>query len=74
MENEKEYISLNWDNLIKDPDLWEVIKEELDYGLEGECLMKIVTAAKAKGYKDSQVFMPMQEEEIVSLFKDTTED
>jgi hypothetical protein len=37
--------------------VWEVIKEEMNY-LSGDCLMKIITAAKEEGMKDEEIFFP----------------
>lgn len=59
-ENENEYIPLNFEKLSKNAAVWEVIKEEMQ-NLSGECLMKIITAAKQEGLKDSQIFMPVTE-------------
>lgn len=59
-ENDNEFVPLNFEKLSKNPVVWEVIKEELNY-LSGECLMKIITAAKEQGLKDNQIFMPMTE-------------
>jgi hypothetical protein len=59
-ENENEYVPLNFEKLSKNAAVWKVIKEEMQ-NLSGECLMKIITAAKEQGLKDSQIFMPMTE-------------
>lgn len=75
-EQENEYIPLNFERLSKNAAVWEVIKEELNY-LSGECLMKIITAAKEQGLKDNQIFMPMTEVVTVEYqdpFDDSTED
>ena len=45
--------------------------------LSGECLMKIITAAKEQGLKDKQIFMPTEEVvevEFVDPFNDEMED
>ena len=75
-ENENEYVPLNFEKLSKNVAVWEVIKEEMQ-NLSGECLMKIITAAKEQGLKDSQIFMPMTEVVTVEYqdpFDDSTED
>lgn len=71
-QEEEQFVPLNWDRLASNPDVWEVIKEEMSSKFEAECLMKIITAAKEVGMKDAQIFMPMKEE-IVSLFTDSIE-
>ena len=75
-ENENEYVPLNFEKLSKNAAVWEVMKEEMNY-LSGECLMKIITAAKEQGLKDNQIFMPMTEVMTVEYqdpFGDSTED
>ena len=79
-EYENEYVPLNFEELSKNPAVWEVIKEEMNY-LSGDCLMKIITAAKEQGLKDDKIFMPavkVVEVEFEDLFKssinDTTEE
>jgi hypothetical protein len=79
-EYENDYVPLNFDELSKNPAVWEVIKEEMNY-LSGDCLMKIITAAKEEGLKDDKIFMPAVEAvevEFEDLFKssinDTTEE
>ena len=59
-ENDNEYVPLNFEKLSKNAAVWEVIKEEMQ-NLSGECLMKIITAAKQEGLKDNQIFMPVTE-------------
>jgi hypothetical protein len=56
-EKENEYVPLNFEELSKNPVVWEVIKEEMNY-LSGDCLMKIITAAKEQGMKDDKIFLP----------------
>lgn len=56
-EKENEYVPLNFEELSKNPAVWEVMKEEMNY-LRGDCLMKIITAAKEQGLKDDKIFMP----------------
>jgi hypothetical protein len=75
-EKENEFVPLNFETLSKNPAVWEVIKEEMQY-LSGECLMKIITAAKEEGLKDKQIFMPTEEVvkvEFVDPFADSMED
>ena len=60
-EKENEFVPLNFERLSKNAAVWEVIKEEMNY-LSGECLMKIITAAKEEGLKDNQIFMQLVEE------------
>ena len=75
-DKENEFVPLNVEALSRNPVVWEVIKEELQY-LSGECLMKIITAAKEQGLKDKQIFMPMEEVvevEFVDPFNDEMED
>ena len=73
---ENEFVPLNFEQLSKNAAVWEVIKEEMNY-LSGECLMKIITAAKEQGLKDKQIFMPTEEVvevEFVDPFNDDMED
>ncbi len=66
----------NFDELSKNPAVWEVIKEEMNY-LSGDCLMKIITAAKEEGLKDDKIFMPavkVVEVEFEDLFKSSIDD
>ena len=75
-EKENEFVPLNFQELSKNPAVWEVMKEEMNY-LSGECLMKIITAAKEQGLKDKQIFMPTEEVvevEFVDPFNDDMED
>lgn len=75
-DKENEFVPLNVEALSKNPVVWEVIKEELQY-LKGDCLMKIITAAKEQGLKDKQIFMPaveMVEVEFADPFNDEMED
>jgi hypothetical protein len=79
-EYENDYVPLNFDELSKNPAVWEVIKEEMNY-LSGDCLMKIITAAKEEGLKDDKIFIPtveVVEVEFEDIFKssinDTTEE
>ena len=59
-DKENEFVPLNFEQLSKNAAVWEVMKEEMNY-LSGECLMKIITAAKEQGLKDKQIFMPTEE-------------
>jgi len=75
-EYENEYVPLNFEELSKNPAVWEVIKEEMNY-LSGDCLMKIITAAKEEGLKDNKIFMPavkVVEVEFEDLFKSSIDD
>jgi hypothetical protein len=75
-DKENEFVPLNVEALSRNPVVWEVIKEELQY-LKGDCLMKIITAAKEQGLKDKQIFMPTEEVvevEFVDPFNDEMED
>jgi hypothetical protein len=58
---ENDFVPLNFEELSKNPAVWEVIKEEMNY-LSGDCLMKIITAAKEEGLKDSDIFFPAVEQ------------
>jgi hypothetical protein len=73
---ENDFVPLNFERLSKNAAVWEVIKEEMNY-LSGECLMKIITAAKEQGLKDKQIFMPTEEiveVKFVDPFNDEMED
>lgn len=77
-EYENDYVPLNFEELSKNPAVWEVIKEEMNY-LSGDCLMKIITAAKEQGLKDDKIFMPAVEVvevevEFEDLFKSSIDD
>ena len=75
-DKENEFVPLNFQELSKNAAVWEVMKEEMNY-LSGECLMKIITAAKEQGLKDKQIFMPTEEVvkvEFVDPFTDEMED
>jgi hypothetical protein len=58
---ENEFVPLNFQELSNNPVVWEVIKEEMNY-LSGDCLMKIITAAKEEGLKDNEIFFPAVEQ------------
>ena len=73
---ENEFVPLNFEALMKNPEVSKVILEEMQY-LEAECLMKIITAAKEQGLKDKQIFMSTEEVvevEFVDPFDDSMED
>lgn len=74
---EENFVPLNWDNLIKNPEVWMEIKRHLPM-MEAECLMAIITKAKEQNMKDSQIFLPVEAEyEDLSEsdpFEDSTED
>ena len=75
-EKENEFVPLNFEQLSKNAMVWEVMKEEMQ-NLSGECLMKIITAAKEQGLKDKQIFIPTEEVvevEFVDPFNDDMED
>lgn len=61
ISEKEEMVPLNWDFLITNEGVFEVIKEELD-ALSPYCMMKIITAAKGEGLKDAQIFKPMTKE------------
>ena len=73
---EQEFVPLNFEALMKNPEVRKVILEEMQ-NLDAECLMKIITAAKEQGLKDKQIFMPTEEVmevEFVDPFNDSTEE
>lgn len=75
-DKENDFVPLNFESLIKNPEVFKVILEEMQ-NLSAECLMKIITAAKEQGLKDKQIFMPTEEVvevEFVDPFEDTTEE
>lgn len=75
-EKENEYVPLNFEELSKNPEVWEVMKEEMNY-LSGDCLMKIITAAKEQGLKDDKIFMPAvveMEIEFADVFESSIDD
>jgi hypothetical protein len=75
-DKENDFVPLNFERLSKNAAVWEVMKEEMNY-LSGECLMKIITAAKEQGLKDKQIFMSTEEVvevEFVDPFNDEMED
>ena len=75
-EKENEYVPLNFEELSKNPAVWEVMKEEMNY-LSGDCLMKIITAAKEQVMKDDKIFMPKvvaMEIEFADVFESSIDD
>jgi len=77
--NKEDYVPLNWDKLVKNPTVFETIKEEMEKKFSADCMMTIITAAKEAGLKDKDIFGPMEEEEseeeekeeYVSVFSDS---
>jgi hypothetical protein len=66
MYNNEDYVPLNWDKLATNPDVWEVIKEEIEKKFSADCLLTVITAAKEAGLKDKDIFLPvadLEEEE-----------
>ena len=66
MYNKEDYVPLNWDKLITNPDVWATIKEEIEKKFSADCLLTVITAAKEAGLKDADIFLPvadMEEEE-----------
>lgn len=75
-DNENEFVTLNFEALSKNAAVWEVMKEEMK-NLSGECMMKIITAAKVQGLKDKDIFLPIVElvdVEYSDPFGDSVED
>lgn len=69
MYNKEDYVPLNWDKLITNPDVWETIKEEIEKKFSADCMMTVITAAKEVGLKDKDIFLPVadiedEEEEV----------
>ena len=69
MYNKEDYVPLNWDKLATNPDVWEVIKEEIEKKFSADCMMTVITAAKEAGLKDKDIFLPVadleeEEEEV----------
>lgn len=77
--NKEDYVPLNWDKLVKNPAVFETIKEEMEKKFSADCMMTIITAAKEAGLKDKDIFGPMEKEEseeeekeeYVSVFSDS---
>ena len=75
MYNNEDYVPLNWDKLATNPDVWEVIKEEIEKKFSADCMMTVITAAKEAGLKDKDIFLPVAdlEEEKDSEEEDMAE-
>jgi hypothetical protein len=77
--NKEDYVPLNWDKLVKNPAVFETIKEEMEKKFSADCMMTIITSAKEAGLKDKDIFGPMEKEEseeeekeeYVSVFSDS---
>lgn len=80
--NKEDYVPLNWDKLVKNPAVFETIKEEMEKKFSADCMMTIITAAKEAGLKDKDIFGAMEaedpeedeeeeKEEYVSVFSDS---
>lgn len=65
---------LNWDSLVKNPNVFDVIKEEMNKKFSAECMMRVITAAKQEGLKDDKIFLPMPKIEVVSLFESSMDE
>jgi hypothetical protein len=63
MYNKEDYVPLNWDKLITNPDVWETIKEEIEKKFSADCMMTVITAAKEAGLKDKDIFLPVADME-----------
>ena len=63
MYNKEDYVPLNWDKLVQNPDVFETIKEEMEKKFSADCLMTIITAAKEAGLKDADIFLPVADME-----------
>jgi hypothetical protein len=63
MYNKEDYVPLNWDKLVTNPDVFETIKEEMDKKFSADCLLTIITAAKEAGLKDADIFLPVADME-----------
>ncbi len=61
--NKEDYVPLNWDKLVKNPAVFETIKEEMEKKFSADCMMTIITAAKEAGLKDKDIFAPMEAED-----------
>jgi len=61
--NKEDYVPLNWDKLVKNPAVFETIKEEMEKKFSADCMMTIITAAKEAGLKDKDIFGAMEAED-----------
>lgn len=57
MYEKEDFVPMNWDKLVSNPEVFETIKEEMDKKFSAECLMTIITAAKEAGLKDKDIFL-----------------
>ncbi len=77
MYQKEDFVPMNWDKLVSNPDVFETIKEEMEKKFSAECLMTIITAAKEAGLKDTDIFMPiadLEEEDGMPEYEDLEED
>jgi len=63
MYNKEDYVPLNWDKLVQNPDVFETIKEEIEKKFSADCMMTVITAAKEAGLKDTDIFLPVADME-----------
>jgi hypothetical protein len=63
MYDKEDYVPMNWDALVSNPDVFETIKEEMDKKFSADCLLTIITAAKEAGLKDKDIFLPVADTE-----------
>lgn len=69
MYEKEDFVPMNWDKLVSNPEVFKTIKEEMDKKFSAECLMTIITAAKEAGLKDKDIFL-----EIADLEDEEEED
>jgi hypothetical protein len=70
MYDKEDYVPLNWDKLVQNPDVFETIKEEIEKKFSADCMMTVITAAKEAGLKDADIFLPvadMEKEDEVDM-------
>jgi hypothetical protein len=63
MYDKEDYVPLNWDKLVQNPDVFETIKEEIEKKFSADCMMTVITAAKEAGLKDADIFLPVADME-----------
>jgi len=73
MYSKEDYVPLNWDKLVSNPEVFETIKEEMEKKFSAECLMTIITSAKEAGLKDADIFLPVADVEEEDLEEDMAE-
>lgn len=73
MKEMDEFVPLNWDKLSKNPEVWMVIKDELDK-LSPYCMMRVITAAKSQEMKDKDIFLPVEYEDLEDSIGNSFED